>query len=395
MTTHQDNGPSIGIVGGGIAGLTASIALRGKGFPCTVFEQAPRLHEVGVGIQLTPNASRLLALLGLGRALEATATRPESLDFHRWDDGRLIARTVLGRDCVEAFGGPYYTLHRADLQHALLTAVPDRTVVLDRRCVAVHGGGDGARVVFAGGPDQHLDLVVGADGINSVIRGAMAEDAPRPSGQIAYRGVVPADRVPEFRDVPRVRGWFGPRQHCVCYPISGGRSISFTATTPAGDGRSAPGSEVDNKSTVVAAYRGWAPAVTTLLESAESVSRWELCDRDPLRRWSTSCLTLLGDAAHPMLPFRAQGANQAIEDAVVLAECLHAAHGEVPPALRHYERLRLPRTARIQRGSRASAEELHLGDGDRQLNRDRNLPGRWELHNQEWLYGYRAERAVA
>ncbi|MQA08712.1 MAG: NAD(P)-binding protein [Pseudonocardiaceae bacterium] len=383
--------PDVGILGGGIAGLTAGVAMRRAGIQCTVYEQAERLGEVGVGIQLTPNATRQLELLGLAEPLRAMAVRPASLDLLRWQDGRLLARMPLGAECVALFGAPYYSLHRADLHRILCDALPPDAIALNHRCVDVQVGGDSVDVTFAHGAPRRIGLALCADGMHSVARRALSSDAPRSSGQFAFRGLVPADRLPDFSADPRVRAWFGPEQHCVCYPVSGGDWISFTAMVPADAARSDTCSEEDSLETLAEAYLHWDPALLTMFGSAESIGRWELCDRDPLRRWTTGRLALLGDAAHPMLPFRAQGANQAIEDAVVLVDCLRMAGSDVPGALRRYERIRLPRATEIQRGSRNSSNTFHLGDGDRQLVRDQSMPEQWTLDSQRWTFGYRAD----
>ncbi|MFE7462569.1 FAD-dependent monooxygenase [Streptomyces sp. NPDC057499] len=415
LTRKGSPGPAgiarIGVLGGGIAGLTMAVALRNAGLDCVVFEQAPRVETAGLGLQITPNASRLLARLGVGEAVDAVATQPLSIDVHRWDDGHRLARTPLGEACVETFGAPYYTVHRADLQQLLLRVLPTDTVRLGRRCVAVRCASDSVTAVFADGAEATFDVLVGADGIGSVARRALADDVRRFSGQVAYRGLVPADALPEWQGEPRVRGWFGPAQHCVCYPVSGGRFISLTAMTPdatvsvsedspaaqwnapAGPAEDGAAPAASLARAAAEAYDGWDPLVRKLLQSAAALSLWRLNDRDPLPRWSRSRLTLIGDAAHPMLPFRAQGANQAIEDAVVLTDCLRQAD-DVQTALCRYEELRLTRTTRIQLSSRESAEVFHLGDGDLQLERDRDMPERWALRNNEWLFGYRAESAA-
>lgn len=388
-----DSTVDIGVLGGGIAGLAAAIALRQAGFRCTVYEQAPELSEVGLGIQLSPNATRQLELLGLGDALRAAASRPGSLDVLRWRDGRLLARTPLGAECESLFGAPYYSLLRADLQRALLGALGQHGPLLDHQCTGVRPGPGSVELTFANGTRQTKDVVLGADGIHSVARAVLSSDLPRSSGQFTYRGLAPADELPALRDDPRVRGWFGPRQHCVCYPVAGGGKLSFTAMVPATAVRATEQSEEDSHAVLADAYGEWDLTVRTLLSHAESISRGELCDRDPLTSWTHGKLALLGDAAHPMLPFRAQGANQAIEDAVVLAGCLRTGD-DVPDALRRYVDIRQPRANDIQRCSRDSAQAFHLGDGDRQLVRDENMPEQWALANQEWLFGYRAELAA-
>jgi salicylate hydroxylase len=251
------------------------------------------------------------------------------------------------------------------------------------------------RLSFQDGSSATADLLVGADGIHSAVRGHLVRDAPRFSGETIYRGLVPAERVPELLAEPRVQLWLGPGRHCVAYPVRAGRLVSFGATTPAGgwipESWSAPGRPEE----LAAAYQGWHPDVRALIAAAGSVGRWALHDRDPVARWGRGRITLIGDAAHPMLPFLAQGANQAIEDAVVLAGRLAAlpAGADPRPALRRYEQLRRPRAEEVQRRSRANTRALHLADGAEQRRRDEQLAGAG-LAGQRWLYGYDAELAA-
>jgi salicylate hydroxylase len=386
----------VAVVGAGIAGLTLALALRRAGLRCQVFEQAGRLAEVGAGVQIAPNAARLLHRLGLADHLTAVAARPHCIQMSRWNDGATIMRTPLGADCERMFGAPYYVMHRADLHRGLLALLPPDTVHLGRRCVRVEERAGEAELEFGDGSSVTADVVVGADGIHSAVRDHLVRDAPRFSGQTIYRGLVPADRMP-FLAEPRVQLWLGPGQHCVAYPVSGGALISFGATTPAGEWFAESWSAAGRIEDLAAAYRGWHPAVLELIAAAKAVGRWALHDRDPLPRWSWRRSTLVGDAAHPMLPFLAQGANQAIEDAVALAACLRgaASGGDVEHALCRYEAMRRPRTEEIQRRSRDNTRNLHLPDGAEQRRRDEHLAGRADLGSQWWLYGYDAELAAA
>ncbi|MGW6022249.1 FAD-dependent monooxygenase [Streptomyces sp. NPDC055099] len=385
----------VAVAGGGIAGLVLAVALRKAGIDCHVYEQAGRLTEVGAGVQVAPNASRLLRRLGLRDRLRSIAVAPQAIEMRRWDDGTLLQRTPLGEACHRRFGAPYYTVHRADLHSSLLALIPSDRVHLGARCVAVTQDDGAAHLHLADGTVVTADLVVGADGIHSVVREQIVTDRPRYSGQTIYRGLVPAERVPRLLAEPRVRLWFGPDQHCVCYPVSAGRQVSFGATVAASDWREESWSARGDVAELAAAYKGWHDDVAQLIGAAETVSRWALHDRDGIDRLSSGRVTVIGDAAHPMLPFQAQGANQAVEDAVVLAVCLsEAGSGGLSGALRRYERIRLPRITRIQRQSRDNAKAFHLADGEEQHRRDTAAQAASGLDHHQWLFGYDAEEAA-
>jgi salicylate hydroxylase len=384
------NRPSIAIVGAGIAGLTTAAALTRAGLTVTLFEQAARLEHVGAGIQLAPNASRLLHRLGL--RLDSVAVRPEAIELRRWDDGQLLGRTVLGRECEELYGAPYYSVHRADLHRALLELLPGDLLRLGEYCTGVREM-PGYAAACLSGMTATASLVVGADGIHSVVRQALSDDDPRYSGQTIYRGLVPARRLSPESAAPKVTIWLGPGQHCVYYPVRGGEEVSFAATVPAADWHTESWSATGEPADLAAAYEGWHDRALEVLNAASSVSRWSLHDRDTLPTWSGRRITLVGDAAHPMLPFLAQGANQAVEDAAALAACL----GEVtvdgiPAALGRYEKLRIPRTAQVHQRSRDNAKTLHLDDGDGQRGRDAGMGATHSLAGMAWLYGYDAQR---
>ncbi|WP_369029010.1 FAD-dependent monooxygenase [Streptomyces adonidis] len=391
------DGGSMAIVGAGIAGLTLATALGRAGIRCEVFEQAKNLREVGAGVQIAPNASRLLHRLGLAQRLGPVVVRPDAVEMRRWDDSRLLGRTELGAACEELYGAPYYTVHRADLHQSLLSGIDDNILHIGRRCVRVEELPEGARLHFDDGSTHDADVVIGADGIHSVVRDALAMDEPRFSGQSIYRGLVPADRLPFPLDEPKVRLWLGPRQHVVCYPVSGGKWVSVGATTPAGDWSTESWTAEGRVEDVVDAYQGWHKEATDVLNALDQVGRWALHDRDPLRHWCSAGgrIAVVGDAAHPMLPFQAQGANQAIEDVIVLAACLRVADQDgIPKALARYERTRRPRTDRLQQLSRSNSRRFHLSDGEGQRERDTALLGAQSLREQEWLYGYDAEAVL-
>ena len=381
----------VAVVGAGIGGLTAALALRRAGLEVRVFEQAPVLREVGAGIQLSPNATRVLARLGVADALARVAVRPEAIEHRRWQDGRVLLRQPLGDEVEREFGAPYYHVYRPDLLGVLRDALPGDLVRLNRRCVGVADG----RVTFEDATTLDADVVVGADGIHSIVRAAVAgADAPRFSGNIAYRGLVAAERLAHLGLPRRGNSFLGPNRHFVHYWVAAGRLMNFVAVVPGGEWRVESWSATGEVADALAEFTGWHPQVTTILAAAACTHRWALYDREPLARWRRGRLVLLGDAAHAMLPFMAQGACQAIEDAAVLARCLTSAtRDEVPEALARYEAIRAPRATEVQRASRENATLYHLPDGPAQEARD----ARYAAHMaagpfaaRGWLFAYDA-----
>ncbi|MFJ1768183.1 FAD-dependent monooxygenase [Amycolatopsis sp. NPDC088138] len=354
------------VVGGGIGGLVAAIALRQRGWAVTVVESAAKFGEVGAGVQLGPNATRVLARLGLDEELTRVAVTPEVVRFCRWADDAVLTEWPVKQRMRERFGAPYYTLYRPDLIEVLARAQPAGQVLLGARVTGVATGGDGATVSTVDGRRLEADLVLGCDGIHSTVRSRTVGDAPaRFSGMCAYRALVPADGTE-----PKVRTWLGPGRHLVAYPVGrGGRYLNLVGVVPAADWRTeswvAPGDAGDLRRH----FAGWSASVAGLLDRVGGpVYRWALYDREPLPAWVARATALLGDACHPMLPFLAQGAAQAVEDAGVLAECL--ADADVPAALERYQRLRLPKASRIQRMSWDNNTAYHLPDGPEQRARD-------------------------
>ncbi|MCE7080573.1 FAD-dependent monooxygenase [Streptomyces sp. ST2-7A] len=387
--------PRVAVVGAGIGGLTLAAALARVGVPCTVFERAGEFSPVGAGLQLAPNAVRLLHRLGLAPRLRERAVRPVAREIRRWENDALLSRLPLGEECARLYGAPYLTVHRADLHEALSGVAGDR-VRRGRSVVGVESLPDGALLWFADGTGHRADAVVGADGIRSVVRGTLVRDAPVFSGHVVHRGLVPVERVPEAADPPRVTLWFGPGRHCVCYPVSGGRWLSFVATVPVGEAEPESWTTEGEPAELAAAYRGWNDTVSALFAAAARTGRWSLYDRKPLAAWSSDRVTLLGDAAHPMLPFLAQGANQAVEDALTLAVCLSRVdRAGVPEALRRYESLRLPRTTELQRDSRGTTAATHLPDGEAQRARDAALRHAGDLRSMARWYGHDAMAVAA
>ncbi|WP_327596200.1 FAD-dependent monooxygenase [Streptomyces chartreusis] len=391
------HGPRIVIVGGGIGGLTAAAFLHRAGLSATVYEQAPALTEVGAGILVAPNAVRLLRRLGvMERLLQRAVPLEWAWEFRRWADGRVLSVERLGGVCERLYGERTYTVHRADLLDTVRSAVPDGWVRLGRRCTAVEAGPGGAVLRFADGSVVAADVVIGADGVHSVVRGAVAEAAPaRYSGLCAFRTVVPAHAAPDFALRPAQTLWLGPGRHFVHYPIAGGDAVNVVAVAPAGDFTNESWSATATVEELRAEFAGWDPRVTDLVTAGGAPGRWALLDREPLPRWSRGGITLLGDAAHPMFPFFAQGAAQSIEDAAVLAHCLATSADSPEQALRRYEAARIERTTRLQRVSHARGDINHLPDGPEQRSRDAALADADPLLRNGWIYGHDAEDAIS
>jgi salicylate hydroxylase len=385
--------PDVVIVGAGIGGLTAAACLTQAGFGAQVFEQAHQFGEVGAGVQLGPNATRVLRRLGLGDALREAGFRPDAVRLMRWEDSTLLAEHPLAAAADQEFGSPYYTLYRPDLVDLLAAALPPSVVRLGAAVTGLDTTDDGRVAVrLADGSAQVADVVVGADGTHSSIRAATVGDvAARFSGMAAYRALVPRHRV-ETSETVAVRNWLGPHQHLVAYPVGRhARYLNLVCVVPepawTTEAWNVRGSATDLRKH----FAGWSAELTTLLDAVEEpVFKWALYDREPLARWSTATTTLLGDACHPMLPFLAQGAGQAIEDAAALTRCLSETPADIATALARYETARRPHTAKIQRMSWDNNVFYHLPDGPEQRARDKALQAAAAesgLANLRWIYG--------
>ncbi len=383
------------VIGAGIGGLAAALTLRRAGFEVQVFEQAAELREVGAGVQISPNATRILHRLGLEAPLRRFGVRPRWAVVRRWDDGREISRQPLADACEQRFGAPYYHFHRAELLDVLSAAVPNGVVHLDHRCVGLIQHEDRVEVQFHNGATAEAEVVVGADGIHSTVREAiLGPELPRFSGHVVYRGLVPAERVAHLGVEVEASSWWGPDHHFVHYFVgAGARYLNWVAVTP-GEWRIESWTAKGEVAEALKEFEGWHPRVRAIISSVDTTNRWALYDRDPLPRWSIGRVTLLGDAAHPMLPYMAQGAVQSIEDAAVLAKCIEQADGRaVGAALARYEQTRKPRASRCQEGSRRNGIMYHLVDGEEQRKRDANLASSTTapLPQNSWLYGHDVE----
>lgn len=389
------NALRVAIVGGGLGGLAAALALGRIGVEVSVHEMAGARREVGAGIVVPPNMVRVLARLGLADALPRFAVRLEAAwEFRRWQDGRVLFVQAMGDDCVRRYGEPCYVAHRADLLALLQEALPPGVLRLGERCTAMSQDGDGVELVFAGaggaGHRVRADAAIGADGIHSALAPLVAAPLPaRFSGLCAFRCLVPAAAAPPMALRPVQTLWLGPGRHFVHYPVSGGRLVNVVAIVPAGDWRSESWTAEGSVADLRREFDGWDPRLLQLVDAATETRRWALYDRTPLATWVRGRVALLGDAAHAMLPFFAQGAAQALEDALVLAAGLRGADAAtVPAALQRYDAIRRPRAGRVQLMSRGREVRNHLPDGPAQAERDAGLARGNPLADSAWLYGH-------
>lgn len=377
------------ITGAGIGGLAAALALRQAGHRVTVLEQATQFGEVGAGMQLVPNFTRALHYLGVLDRVALAAVAPTATVRRRWQDGRVLGTFGLGPAVQAQFGAPYWNAHRSDVHAVLLAAAldparPGPVVQLQAgvRVAALDQQGPRPCLTDQQGRRWHADLVVGADGIHSVLRQALlGDDQPRFSGDDAYRALIDAAdiaAVPDAAalvDAAQVNIWLGPDRHAIHYWVRDRRLLNLVVLVP-GDGRTRESwSNAGDRQALLAHLHGWDPRLQALVGCARHVGRWSLYDREPLQRWSWPQVCLLGDACHPMLPYQSQGAAQALEDAVVLGRCLTGLSdpGQIPQALDRYQQRRLARASEIQAGSFANRAVFHLADGPQQRARDAAL----------------------
>jgi salicylate hydroxylase len=386
----------IAIIGGGIGGLTAALALAQNSHDITVFERSAGIREIGAGVQISPNAGRLLHSLGLGAAYSEISVNPHRVVLRRWEDDSIIRATDLDESFISQHQVPLANVARNELVEIIGNAVAARTNVtmkFSTHVVAVEPGDSSSVVLFSDGSSQSFDIVIGADGIHSVVRPCVGGiDKPRFSGSAAYRALVPRSAV---EDLPiDVTNRMGPDRHVVSYFIGRNRShLNLVCISPEDSWESESWTEQGTMEDLYSRFEGWSPDFLSLLGRVEEpVFRWALYDREPLEQWGIGTTTLLGDACHPMLPFMAQGSCQAIEDAVVLARCLSdVSTSDAVSALRRYEDVRQGRTAQVQTSSLMNRDLFHMVDGQEQRDRDMIFsitpPGMSIL---DWVYEYDA-----
>jgi len=394
---------TIFVAGAGIGGLTAALALARRGFRVVILEKAERLEEAGAGLQLSPNASRVLVELGLQPRLAARAVTPDAISLMSARSGGEVVRLPLGEAATFRAGAPYWVVHRADLQRALQAHAndnPDIELRLGWQFEDVVAHAKGLTIVQRSGMARQENLalaLIGADGIWSAVRHHLfPEVQPRFSGLIAWRGTLEATQLPREYTAPRIQLWMGPKAHLVTYPISGARQINVVAVVPGTwnrPGWSTPGEGNEIKNAFASSR--WPRTARMTIGAVDDWRKWALFTVPEGGEWSDGAIALLGDAVHAMLPFAAQGAGMAIEDAAVLAKCLGEV-GEntasIPAALKRYARLRRARVAQVQRAARRNGGVYHL-TGATAYARDlviRAIGAQRLLARQDWIYDWRA-----
>jgi salicylate hydroxylase len=433
------------IVGAGIGGIAAALALRRQGIDHVVLEQAARLTEVGAGIQLSPNGMRILGWLGAAPALERVAVEPGSHVFREWKTGETLLELPLGPAAREAFRAPYLHAHRADLLAAMLEQLGDRDLLLGRRVAAVRQDEGGVEAELEDGSIERGSVLIGADGVHSVVRDAVLagvtggdrvegrDNAPTAargsdpaarteagrattpiaSGYSAWRGLVPGDRARALGIEQRSYIWLGPGRSVVLYYVSAGRLLNWVGIGPSTEAQRESWSATGSLDALLADHDGWHPQIRDLLAATDTPFVTRLHDREPLPTWVNGRIAILGDAAHAMLPYHAQGAVQSLEDAWVLARTLALALSAMPAhatatverdaierALSRYQALRRDRATQVQAYSRSAQDWYHVSDPAELARRDarfrataRRGAAGWSPQ-QEWLYAYDAERAA-
>ena len=386
----------VAIIGGGIGGVALAGALHRRGIQARIFERASVFGEIGAGIQMTPNAVKVLNALGLGERLHQISYLPHAIVGRNWRSARVMFRTPLLDECPRLYGANFLHVHRRELHELLLSLLPPEAAELSASCVSVEQDASSAAAIFADGRRIEADLIVGADGLHSVVRRDLfGSDAPRFTGNACFRTIVPFDKQPLDFVSPDASLWMGPNAHAMTYYLRGGSVVNVAATVEVDGSVEESWNAPSSREALLAAFAGWHPRLLKLFSRAETVFKWGLFDRDPMPSWSSGRITLLGDAAHPMLPFMAQGAAMAIEDGYVLARAL-ARHSEIPRALAEYETIRIPRSRKVQLESRARQQTYHVATPFKQFRRDLAFkfhqitnPHRGGMKTN-WVYAYDA-----
>jgi len=395
---NKPNAPIL-IIGAGLGGLTAALALLRRGFDVEIYEQSGRLGEVGAGVQIGPNGTKVLIDLGIERELSKVAFRPTAKIIRIWNTGETFpALDLSGRDATK-FGAPYLTLHRADLYNALLAGVrnekPD-AIHLGFRCASIAQDGKGVTAFFENGEKATGAALIGADGVHSSVRASLfGPDRPTYTGLMSWRGVIPMERLPESLHQPVGVNWVGPNGHVVHYPLRGGEIMNVNAVVEHEKWEVESWTMAGTTEECLNDFKGWHEEVHALMRAIDRPLKWAFLYRKPLDKWAVGRATLLGDACHSMVPFLAQGASIAIEDGLVLARAFQRYPQDIEQALKAYEAARFERAYKVVRGSADNIQRFHnpaLADPKTAVDYVRRSWGERQVTGQslDWIFSYDA-----
>ena len=386
--------PRVAIIGGGIGGLTAALALKRRGIELDIYEQSAALGEIGAGLNLSPNALKVYRALGIEDEMLAIGFEADYQVIRSWHSGRIISRAAR-KGLKQEFGASHITVHRADMLDVLSRSLAGARIHLGARCTEVASDERGARARFADGSAIEADVIVGADGLHSAVRRSLfGAEAPHFTGCICYRGLVPRAEVPRDLHTAINTLWMGPHGHVVHYWVRRGELLNIVAHYDSDAWTEESWTRECDRAELRQTYAGWHESLVRLYECGEHWYKWALYDREPLERWSQGRATLLGDSAHAMLPYLGQGACMAIEDGFILAAALAHRPDDLAAALLDYEALRLPRTRRAVLGSRDRAKENHMPSAWGRFKRDVKFALRDRFGADKtafratWLYAY-------